>query len=214
MAHHREIVGDEQIGQPQLLLQVLQNIHHLRLHRDVQRRERLIAQHKFGTHGQRAGNTDALALPAAELMRKPLKVFLLKPHFVEQRFRPFALFFTAVAVDLHRLGHQLSHGHTGVKRGVRILKNRLHPLTQRLELFFAGMGNRLSGKVDLARGDIEKAQDGATEGGFPAAGLAHQAKRLAGLDIKAHAINRLHRRAFTQQTAVKRIVFAQIAHAY
>ena len=76
------------------------------------------------------------------------------------------------------------------------------------------MGNRLSGKVDLTRGDIEKAQDGATEGGFPAAGLAHQAKRLAGLDIKAHAINRLHRRAFTQQTAVKRIVFAQIAHTY
>jgi hypothetical protein len=33
------------------------------------------------------------------------------------------------------------------------------------------VGNRLPGKVDLARGDIEKAQDGAPEGGFPAAGL-------------------------------------------
>ena len=102
-------------------------------------------------------------------MRKPLKVFLLKPHFVEQRFRSFALFFTAVAVDLHWLSHQLPHRHPGVERGVRILKNRLHPLTQRLELFFAGVGNRLSGKVDLARGDIEKAQDGAPESGFPAA---------------------------------------------
>jgi hypothetical protein len=34
--------------------------------------------------------------------------------------------------------------------------------------------------------------------------LPHQAKRLAGLDIKAHAINRLHGHAFTQQTAVER----------
>ena len=101
-------------------------------------------------HGQRAGNTDALTLPAAELMREPFKVLVLQPHPVEQRFRPFPLFFAAVAVDLHRLGHQLSHRHTGVERGVRILKNRLHPLTQRLEFFFAGVGNRLPGEVDLA----------------------------------------------------------------
>ena len=165
-------------------------------------------------HGQRAGNTDALTLPAAELMREPFKVFVLQPHFVEQRFRTFSLFFAAVAVDLHRFGHQLSHRHTGVERGVRILKNCLHPLTQRLELSFAGVGDCLSGKVDLARGNIEKAQYGAPEGGFSAAGLPHQAKRLAGLDIKAHAINRLHGHAFTQQTAVERIVLAQIAHAH
>ena len=101
-------------------------------------------------HGQRAGNTDALTLPAAELMREPFKVLVLQPHPVEQPFRPFPLFFAAVAVDLHRLGHQLSHRHTGVERGVRILKNRLHPLAQRLEFFFAGVGNRLPGEVDLA----------------------------------------------------------------
>ena len=41
--HHREVVGDEQIAQIQLPLQRLQQIQNLRLHRNIQRAGRFVA---------------------------------------------------------------------------------------------------------------------------------------------------------------------------
>ena len=41
--HHRQIMGDEQIGQAQLLLQVLQQVDDLALDGDIERRYRLVA---------------------------------------------------------------------------------------------------------------------------------------------------------------------------
>ena len=43
MPHDREIVRDEQIGEFELALQVLQQVDDLRLHRNVERRDRLVA---------------------------------------------------------------------------------------------------------------------------------------------------------------------------
>ena len=46
---HRQIVRDEQIGEAELLLQVLQQIEDLRLHRNVERRDRLVADDRSGS---------------------------------------------------------------------------------------------------------------------------------------------------------------------
>jgi hypothetical protein len=43
VSHDREIVGDEQIAEPELLLQVHQQIEDLRLNRHVERRDRFVA---------------------------------------------------------------------------------------------------------------------------------------------------------------------------
>jgi hypothetical protein len=69
MAHHGEVVGDEQIGQPQALAQRLEQVDDLRLDRDVERRDRLVADDEVGLDRERAGDADALALAAAELVR-------------------------------------------------------------------------------------------------------------------------------------------------
>ena len=42
-SHHREVVGDEQVGEAELLLQVFEQVDDLRLDRDVERRDRLVA---------------------------------------------------------------------------------------------------------------------------------------------------------------------------
>ena len=68
-SHHREIVRDEQVGQAEPLLQVLQQVDDLRLDRHVERRDRLVADDELGLDGQRAGDADALALAAGELVR-------------------------------------------------------------------------------------------------------------------------------------------------
>ena len=66
---HREIVRDEQVGELPLALQVLQQVDDLRLDRDVERRHRLVADDQLGPERQRAGDADALALAARELVR-------------------------------------------------------------------------------------------------------------------------------------------------
>ena len=49
MLHDGEVVGDEEIGQPEVVLQVEQQVDDLRLDRDVERRDRLVGD------DQRAG---------------------------------------------------------------------------------------------------------------------------------------------------------------
>ena len=62
--YHREVMGDEQIGQALLLLQLLQKVDDLRLDGNVQSGNTLVADHKLGVDSQGAGNADALALAA------------------------------------------------------------------------------------------------------------------------------------------------------
>src|SRR5690606_37926685 len=64
MAHHAEVVADEQIGQVQLAAQVGEQVQHLGLDRHVKRRHRLVAHDHRRLERQRAGDPDALALPA------------------------------------------------------------------------------------------------------------------------------------------------------
>jgi hypothetical protein len=69
MLDHREIVRDEEVGEAELALQVSQQIDHLRLHRDVERRHRLVADDKARMQCQRAGNADPLALAAGKFVQ-------------------------------------------------------------------------------------------------------------------------------------------------
>ena len=69
VAHHRQVVRDEQVGDAELGLQVHQQVDHLRLHRDVERRHRLVADDQLRVQRQRAGDAEALALAAGELVR-------------------------------------------------------------------------------------------------------------------------------------------------
>ena len=70
MAHHAEIVRDEQHRQAEPVLQVEQQVDDLRLHRDVERRDRLVGDDQRRIERQRARDADALALAAGERVRK------------------------------------------------------------------------------------------------------------------------------------------------
>ena len=54
---------------PHSRLQVLQQVDDLRLDRDVQRRDRLVADDEVRVQRERAGDADPLALAAGELVR-------------------------------------------------------------------------------------------------------------------------------------------------
>ena len=80
----REIVGDEQVRETELGLQLLEQIDDLRLDRDVQRRDRLVADEELGVQGQRPGEADPLALPAGELVGVAVGGIAGKPDDAEQ----------------------------------------------------------------------------------------------------------------------------------
>ena len=48
MVHDRQVVGDEQVGELELVLELDQKVEHLRLDRKVQRRDRLVEDDDFG----------------------------------------------------------------------------------------------------------------------------------------------------------------------
>ena len=69
LPHDGEVVGDEEVGQPAVALQVGQQVEHLRLHRDVERRDRLVADDEARLDRERPRDPDALALATGELVR-------------------------------------------------------------------------------------------------------------------------------------------------
>ena len=81
---HRDVVADQQVGHCELLLQVLQQVQHLRLHRDVERADRLVGDDQARPRDQRARDRDALALAARELVRIALGVRAAQADRVER----------------------------------------------------------------------------------------------------------------------------------
>ena len=65
----REIVRDEEIGEAEFAAQIVEEIENLRLHRDVERRDRFIADEQLRSEREGARDADALALAARETMR-------------------------------------------------------------------------------------------------------------------------------------------------
>ena len=80
----REVVGDEQIGQPALGLQVGEQIQDLRLHRDIKRTGGLIQDQQARRHGKCARDRDALPLSARKRMRITIHHGGRQTHFLEQ----------------------------------------------------------------------------------------------------------------------------------
>ena len=71
MLHHTEIVADEEIGQAEITSEFQEQIDDLRLNRDVERRDRFIADDKCGLDRERSRDPDPLPLTAGKLVRIP-----------------------------------------------------------------------------------------------------------------------------------------------
>ena len=79
-----QVVRDEDVRQPEVVLEVLEQVEDLRLHGDVERGHRLVADDQLRVHGERARDADALALAAGELVREAVVVLGVQPDDLEQ----------------------------------------------------------------------------------------------------------------------------------
>ncbi len=69
VAHHREVVADEQQRGFEAVLNVGQQAGYRGLHRYIERRDRLVGDHHRRVAGEGAGDADALLLAAGQLTR-------------------------------------------------------------------------------------------------------------------------------------------------
>src|SRR3990172_1091709 len=127
VAHRREVVRDEEVGQPKPVLQLLQQVDDLRLDGDVEGRERLITDEELRLHRQGPSDGDALPLSAGELVWVAAGQIGVEPNEVQQLGNSLLLLPAfGQMVKLQRLADDSADGHAGVQAGVRVLEYDLH----------------------------------------------------------------------------------------
>jgi hypothetical protein len=194
IAHHAEIVRDEEIGEAELLLEVAQQVQHLRLDRDVERRGGLVADEELRLDRERARDADALALAARELVRVADHEARVDLHARQKASHALGALglVGADAVDLHALGHEVAHAHARVERGHRVLEHDLDPASQRAQRGTRQRQQVLALEEDAAGLRLDQPQQRAPDGRLAAARLADQRERAPGLDLEGDLVDRAH----------------------
>ena len=214
MFHDAEIVGDEEVGQAKVALQLQQQVENLRLHRDIQRGDGLVTDDELGLQSQCAGDADALALAAAEFKRVAECRIGWQAHALEQLGGPLAtLGAGAHLLNDKRLLQNLADGVPWIERLRRVLEDHLHLAAHGAQRALGERGDVCAVKIHAAGGRLEQAHDGARHGRFAAAAFAHETERFARLQCKAHAVHRLaHRLRGVKDAAAYREVHLEVLY--
>ena len=193
VADHAQIMGDEEVGEAEALLQLLQQVHHLRLDRDIERRDRLVADDELGVERERPGDADALALTAGELVRVAVGEGGVEAHRIQQRLDTVPQSRARrLPVLAQRLTDDAAHRHAGVQAVLWVLEDHLHVWAQLSQRFALECRDVLAAKHHPSRRRRVEAQDDAAGGRLAAAALAHQAERLARIDGEVEPVHRPH----------------------
>ena len=183
-------MGDKNQRQAHFFLDLLKQVNHLRLNRHIQRTHRLVANNQLGLQNQRAGDADALALAAGKFVRVAVNLIRQQAHFGHNGFYPRldVGFFERGVMGLQRLGDDVAHGHAGVERRQRVLENHLDVFALQAHGLAAQAQQFAAFKHNAAGTGFHQADDGARQGGFAAAGFAHDAQGFAGGQLERHIV--------------------------
>ncbi len=193
LAHHRDavghgqrfllVVGDEDEGDPGLVLQALQLDLHFLAQLQVQRRQRLVEQQHLGPAGQRAGQGDALLLATGQLVGAAL-ADLRQLHQVEHAAHRGVDLAARAALHLQAEADVLGDAHVREQRIT--LEHRVDRAAERRQAFHA-----FAIEADAAGAGLFETGDEAEEGGLAAAGRAEEGEEFVGVDIQGHIVKGL-----------------------
>src|SRR5258708_18759611 len=123
---------DEQRGEAEIALELLQQIHDLGAHADVESGHRFIGDDELRTQSQSAGDTNALALATGELVRKTGQGGFIHSHCMQKFPHPLAAgiaaqtFTNDFLMENQRLGNHVFHTVARVERSKRVLEDDLY----------------------------------------------------------------------------------------
>jgi hypothetical protein len=192
----RQVMGHEQVREPELALEIEHQVQYLRLHGDVEGRDRLVRDHEARVERERPGDADALPLPAAERVREAPHVLGSKADQAQKLGDAIpALAPVADVVHEERLAHDVEQRLPGIERREGVLEDHLH-LAPEWPQASPGQGGDVdhlpvpAPEEDLARGGRDRAQDAAGCRRLAAAALADEGERLSPPEIEAHVVHR------------------------
>jgi len=193
--HHRQVVGDEQIRQPEPRLQIGQQIHHLRLDRHIERADRLVQHHQRRFERQRPGDADPLPLTAGKFVRVAGRVIRREADQLQQLRHPGTPG-GRIADPVHhqRLGEDVVHAHARIERGERVLEHHLHPPPHRPQRRPTEAGDVRALEPDNPARRLDQAERQPRRGALAAAAFADQRKGLTRGHAERHTIHSTHRR--------------------
>src|SRR5207244_7923389 len=184
------VVGDEDIGQSELILQVGQQVEDLRLDGDVQSRHRLVGDDQLRPQRQGAGDADSLPLATRELGWKPVVMLGIQADHPHQLlYLMLAVLAPADAVDGERVPDDRPHPPPGIQRADRVLEDHLDPLAQWAHPSPGEPRNVAPVETNRTGREVGEAGDATGQRRFAAGGLPHNSQRLALADLEADAID-------------------------
>ena len=188
MPDHRQIMGNEQIGQPQIIFQLDQQVDDLGLNRDIQRRDRFVQHQQLGAERQGPGDADPLPLSTGELVGVFLGVTGMETHQF-QEFLYLVGIGAAAFVDDQGLGDDVPRFHAGIERSERVLEDDLHISANGTHLPSPQFGDIPSHKDHPSAGGSQQSHHQLGERGLPAPRFPDQPQGLALGDRKADPIH-------------------------
>jgi hypothetical protein len=201
-----QVVRDEQVAHRELVLQSLEQVQDLRLHRHVERARRLVAHDEVRSHRERPRDRDALALAARELVRVSRHRLAAEPDLGEHLLDRLGLLALVLREPERRdpLGHDLAHRHARVQGRVRVLEDDLHAPAQRSERALGQPRDLLAVEEDASERRLDEPEHRASQRALAAPGFADEPQRLAGPDVKADARDRMHELRRAQKALPRR----------
>ena len=183
-------MADEDHGQPEVALEVRQQVQDLRADGHVERGGGLVRDDRvrLERHGARDG--DALALAAGQLPRQGAQGALGKADELDELIdAPLLLLRGADLVHQQRVAELVVDDHAGVERGRGVLEHDRDDATDLLAQVRRALRDVRPLEVHVTgRGRLQAAHD-VCRGGLAAAGLAHDAHGLARHELDGHALD-------------------------
>ncbi len=190
-----EVVRDEDDRDIARLTQFCQQVDDLGADGNIQHRDGLICKQQVRFQHERAGNDDALSLPAGKLMRKTIQKILgrLQACIFERPPHAFAAFIQIGNESMHdqRFGDDLFDGLHWVERFVWILKDHLDTLADRLAFACACVRDVPAFEEDRAFGGFLEPHQRQRERGLAASALADQRDDFAAFELQVHIVHRV-----------------------
>ncbi len=171
---------------------------------------------KSGCRARAPGDADPLALAAGELVRIAVGVAAVESHQLQELPHPLFSAAPGQLMDLQRFGQDLSRRHPGVQRGVRILKNHLHPAAHAPQGPAFEFGQLHAVQENPACSGTLQLQDGPPGAGLAATALSHQPQCLSFTNEERDAVDGAHRThlAPEQDAPVHWIVLLESFHPH
>ncbi len=210
LAHHAEVVGDEEQRHVVLFLQAREQVEDLLLDGDVERGGRLVGDQELGLAGDRHRDHDALLLAARQLVRVGVDAQLRigDADFVQERHDAVPRLLAGEPhVQAQHLADLLAHREHGVERRHRLLEDHREVAAAQLAQFAVlRLQQVLVAVEDAARRRDDRvlrqqAEDRHGGDRLAAAGLAHQRHRAVGRHLEGDALHRVEHGVLVQAEA-------------